>query len=166
MRREPAVAILILSILLFSCSNKYSKLPTSKSSKTEEDKILFIAYEITRDSVSGKITANILYQRTADGSIKPGSIENAPFNAGNWTITAGNLKEPLETLIVENPLHQQLEYVGSNGALQIKEVWLPRAELAIRMNYTKAMRTIDIAEIGNDKNNRIIFSHAIEPIDQ
>jgi hypothetical protein len=139
---------------------------SSPKAKVDEEKILFIAYEITRDSISGKIAANILYQRTADGSIKPGSTENAPFNAGNWTITAGNQKEPLETLIVENPLHQKLEYVGSDGALQMKEVWLPRAELAIRMNYTKAMRTIDIAEISNDKNNRIIFSHAIEPNDQ
>lgn len=166
MRREPVVAILILFSLLLSCSTKYSKLPGSQTSKTEEEKILFIAYEITRDSISGKIAANILYQRTADGSIKPGSTENAPLNGGNWIITAGNLKEPLETLVVENPLHQKLEYVGSDGALQIKEVWLPRAELAIRMKYTKAMRTIDIAEISNDKNNRIIFSHSIEPNDQ
>src|SRR5689334_521789 len=166
MRREPAVAILILFSFFLSCSTKYSQSPTSKTSRLEEEKILFIAYEITRDSISGKIAANILYQRTADGSIKPGSNENAPFNAGNWTITAGNQKEALETLVVENPLHQKLEYVASDGALQIKDVWLPRAELAIRMNYSKAMRTINIAEIGNDKNNRTIFSHAIEPNDQ
>jgi hypothetical protein len=139
---------------------------STPKAKADEEKILFIAYEITRDSISGKIAANIIYQRTTDGSIKPGSTENAPYNAGNWTITAGNQKEPLATLIVENPLHQKLEYIGSDGALQMKEVWLPRAELAIRMNYTKAMRTIDIAEISNDKNNRIIFSHAIEPNDQ
>lgn len=166
MRREPAVVILFLLSLLLSCSTKYSKLPASKSSKAEEEKILFLAYEITRDSLSGKIAANILYQRIAEGSIKPGSTENAPFNTGNWTITAGNQKEPIETLVVENPLHQKLEYVGSDGTLQIKDVWLPRAELAIRMNYTRAMRTIDIAEISNDKNIRIIFSHAIEPNDQ
>ena len=166
MRREPVAALLILFSFFLSCSTKYSKLPVSKTSKAEEEKILFIAYEITRDSVSGKIAASILYQRTADGSIKPGSLENAPFNAGNWAITVGNPKEPLQTLIVENPLHQKLEYVGSDGALQIKEVWLSRAELAIRMNYSKAMRTIDITEISSDKNNRIIFSHAIEPTDQ
>jgi len=166
MRREPVVAILILFSLLLSCSTKYPKSPTSKTSKAEEEKILFIAYEITRDSISGKIAAKILYQRTAVGSIKPGSIESAPLNGGNWAITAGNQKEPLETIIVENPLHRKLEYVGNDGALQTKEVWLPRAELAIRMNYSRAMKTIDIAEISNDKNNRIIFSHAIEPIDQ
>jgi hypothetical protein len=165
MRRVPVAVILFLSGLLLSCSSKVVRISSPKP-KADEEKILFIAYEITRDSISGKIAANILYQRTADGSIKPGSAENAPFNAGNWTITAGNQKEPLETLIIENPLHQKLEYVGSDGALQMKEVWLPRAELAIRMNYTKAMRTIDIAEISNDKNNRIIFSHAIEPNDQ
>jgi hypothetical protein len=165
MRRVPVVVIVFLSGLLLSCSSKVVRM-SSPTAKADEEKILFIAYEITRDSISGKITANILYQRTADGSIKPGSAENAPFNTGNWTITAGNQKEPLETLIVENPLHQKLEYVGSDGALQMKEVWLPRAELAIRMNYKKAMRTIDIAEISNDKNNRIIFSHAIEPNDQ
>src|SRR5262245_49901328 len=106
MLREPAVAIFILFSLLLSCSTKYSQSPTFKSSKIEEEKILFIAYELTRDSISGKIAANILYQRTADGSIKPGSTENAPSNAGNWTITAGNQREPLETLIIENPLHQ------------------------------------------------------------
>ena len=166
MRREPVVAILILFSFFLSCSTKYSKLPNSSTSKTEEEKILFIAYEITRDSSSGKIAASILYQRIADGSIKPGSTEIAPNNTGNWIITAGNQKESLQTLIVENPLHQKLEYVGSDGALQIKEVWLPRAELAIRLNYSRAMRTIEIAEINNDKNNRIIFSHAIEPIDQ
>ena len=167
MRREPVVVILILFSLLLSCSTKYSKLPPSKTSKTEEEKILFIAYEITRDSISGKIAANILYQRTVEGSIKPGSTEIAPLNTGNWIISAGSPEGPLETLIVENPLHQKLEYVGNNGALQTKDVWLPRAELAIRMNYKKAMRTIDITEISSDKNNRTaIFSHAIEPNDQ
>lgn len=165
MRREPVVVILFLFSLLLSCSSKVVRMSTPKA-KVDEEKILFIAYEITRDSISGKISANILYQRTVDGSIKPGSAENAPLNAGNWTITAGNQKEPIETLIVENPLHQKLEYVGSNGALQMKDVWLPRAELAIRMNYSKAMRTIEVAEISSDKNNRIIFSHAIEPTDQ
>jgi len=69
MRREPVVAILILFSLLLSCSTKYPKSPTSKTSKAEEEKILFIAYEITRDSISGKIAAKILYQRTAVGSI-------------------------------------------------------------------------------------------------
>ena len=89
MRREPVVVILFLFSLLLSCSSKVVRMSTPKT-KVDEEKILFIAYEIIRDSISGKIAANILYQRTADGSIKPGSTENAPFNAGNWTITAGN----------------------------------------------------------------------------
>lgn len=161
MRREPVVVLLFLFSLLLSCSSKVVKMSTPKA-QVDEEKILFIAYEITRDSLSGKITANILYQRTADGNIKPGSMENAPPVAGNWTITAGNQKEPIETLIVENPLHQRLEYVGSDGALQMKDVWLSRAELAFRINYSSAMTTINIAEISNDKNNHIIFSHTIE----
>jgi hypothetical protein len=165
MRRVTAFTILLLFCLQFSCSTTKNVSPVA--SKPEEEKILFIAYEVLRDSITGKISTNILYQRTVQGSIKPGSVENASANEGNWTITASNTKDlAMETLVIENPLHQKQEYVTSNGALQMKELWLPRAELAIRMNYIRGMSTIEIAEITNNKNNRIIFSHAIEPNDQ
>src|SRR5687767_3274421 len=159
MPRVPVLAILLLFYLLLSCSTTKQISPVA--TRPEEEKILFIAYEVLRDSITGKISTNILYQRTVDGSIKPGSLENAPASEGNWTIRVSNTKDlALESLVVENPLHQKQEYVNSNGALQMKELWLPRAELAIRMNYIKGMSTIEIAEITNNKNNRIIFSHA------
>lgn len=165
MHRVPAFAIVFSFCLFFSCSTTKNTSPVA--SKPEEEKILFIAYEVLRDSLTGKISTSILYQRTVEGAIKPGSVENAPTNEGNWIIKVGNTKDlALETLVIENPLHQKREYVSSNGALQMQELWLPRAELAIRMNYSKAMSNIEIAEITNNKNNRIIFSHAIEPNDQ
>ena len=165
MPRVPVFAILLLFYLLLSCSTTKQVSPVA--GKPEEEKILFIAYEVLRDSITGKISTNILYQRVVGGSIKPGSVENAPVNEGNWTIRVSNTKDfALENLVVENPLHQKQEYVNSNGALQMKELWLPRAELAIRMNYIKEMSTIEIAEITSNKNNRIIFSHAIDPNDQ
>lgn len=160
-----AFTISLFFSLLLSCST--TKNINSKTSKADEEKILFIAYEVLRDSLSGNIKANILYQRVVEGSIKPGSVENAPATAGNWAIKASNVKGiALETLVAENPLHQKLEYVGNDGALQMKEVWSPRAELSIRMNYVKGMSAIEIAEISNNRNNRIIFSHAIELNDQ
>jgi hypothetical protein len=165
MHRVTAFAIVFSFCLFLSCST--TKKVSPLTSKPEEEKILFIAYEVLRDSLTGKISTNILYQRTVEGSIKPGSVENAPANEGNWTIRASNTKDlALETLVIENPLYQKREYVSSNGVLQMKELWLPRAELAIRMNYSKGMSNIEIAEITNNKNNRIIFSHAIEPNDQ
>lgn len=165
MYRVPVFAIVISFCLFLSCSTTKKVNPVA--SKPEEEKILFIAYEVLRDSLTGQISTNILYQRTVEGSIKPGSVENAPAHEGNWTIKVSNSNNlALETLVIQNPLHEQREYVGTNGALQMKELWLPRAEFAIRMNYSFGMSKIEIAEITHNKNNRIIFSHAIEPNDQ
>ncbi|HEV7779758.1 MAG TPA: hypothetical protein VGO58_00750 [Chitinophagaceae bacterium] len=156
----------ILSITVLTLLSCHSKINPADSGIAPE-KILFVAYEVTRDSVSQKVATKILYQKTTDGQIKPGSIENAGNEAGNWQISLLDKKNNLvDRITVENPLHKKLEYVLADGTMGIKEVWLSRAELAFRFNYKKEMTKVLITEIDPDKNNHTIFNHSILLADQ
>ncbi|MEO5564458.1 MAG: hypothetical protein ABIR18_13510 [Chitinophagaceae bacterium] len=132
------------------------------ANETNPGKILFLAYEVTRDSVSGKISTKILYQKTTNGSVKEGSIENATDDTGNWQVAITNNKNvAIQSVTLENPLHKKLEYVGADGKLGMKDVWLKRAEVTVRMNYKKEMEKVSLLEIGTDKKNQTIFTHSI-----
>lgn len=128
------------------------------------NKILFLAYEVTRDSLSGRISTRILYQRLAEGTVKPGSLPAAEAINGNWQIDITGIKDNLlESIILENPLHKHMEYVAADGGLGTRQVWLSRDEVVIRTNYKKGMHTVELREITDDKKNRIIFTHSITP---
>jgi hypothetical protein len=155
--------LFLICLLSFACTHKSAPI----ASEPNPEKILFLAYEVTRDSASGKITTKIIYQKTVNGTVKPGSIENAANIAGNWKINVSDIKDfMVESLVIENPLHKKVEYVGEDGKLQRKDIWLNRGEIAVRLNYQKRMTLVSIDEIGDAKSNRVIFSHAIKPTDQ
>jgi len=150
---------------LTSCHHKIA--PVGTTTVASAERILFLAYEVTRDSVSGKISAKILYQKKATGIVKPNSIERAANELGNWRVIVTDRKDkPVESLLIENPFHRKLEYVGTDGKLSIKEVWLSRAEIAVRLNYKINMTKVVLQEIRQHKKNYTIFKHNLVPADQ
>jgi hypothetical protein len=141
--------------------------PVVTTTGSSSENILFLAYEVTRDSVSGKISTRILYQKKVAGLVKPNSMENTAAEPGNWRIMLTDKKDkPVESVLIENPLHKRLEYIGADGKLAMKEIWLKRAEVAIRLNYKKNMTKAVVQEIRQDKKNYTIFKHSLLPTEK
>jgi hypothetical protein len=159
MFRNTFITIAIVTVLN-SCQHKIGSVGTT--TVPSQDSILFLAYEVKKDSVSGKISLDILFQKKTAGLVKPNSMDNASSEPGNWRITAKDKKDKsVQTLLLENPLHKKLEYVDANGNMAIKDVWLNRTELTVRMNYKMNMHKIVIQEMVPDNKNTSIFSHSI-----
>jgi hypothetical protein len=156
--------ILLTCSIYFTLNSCHPKtIPAGNENNQQEvlsGKILFLAYEVIKDSVSGNISTKILYQKLAEGFVKPGTILQAEPTPGNWQVIIAGSRDS-ETIFIENPLHKHMEYVGADGALGTREVWLSRAEIVVRTNYKKSMARVELQEIGTNKKNRTIFTHSI-----
>lgn len=131
-----AVLLLCMGNFSISCSVSKNTADLSDSGSKPEDtpRILFLNYEITRDSVNSTYTARLINMMRADGSLKENRTPLYKPVTGDLEIQVLNANQQvLTTLYIANPLDKSVEFVNDAGELQQKMISLETAQFSVRM---------------------------------
>jgi len=126
-------------------------------------RILFLNYEITRDSLNSAYTAQLINTVVANGSLKydrtppiqpiTGDLELQVLDAAQQIIT---------TLYISNPLDKSVEFVNDSGELQQKMISLETAQFSVRLQVEPGASSAILKRItGPDPENIILLKTSI-----
>jgi hypothetical protein len=123
-----ALLMLCSACILFSCvGTSRTGHPVSEESLSEETpRLLFLTYEITRNTADSSWSAHLVNRVVASGSLKkdPGSLTRAG-------------KGDLELQVLD----RRVEYVNDTGRLEQKTVSLDSAQFSFRLQVDPGART-------------------------
>lgn len=152
--------IQILFLLpFFSCNNKqFPSVSSTTSNAIEPAQILYLTLEALTDTLTNIIQVKIIQQTVVNGTLKPQSILQANPQAGNWKISMFTEKDKqISSVIITDPLINELEFSDESGKFKRKTVKLTRAEIPLRFNYSKTIKKIKVEKSGTEEALQTLF---------
>jgi len=155
-----ALLLLIMVFILVSCNppkNAYSS-DIQESNAKETSKILFLDYQLKRDSATATYDAQLINM-----IIKEGSIKEYQQHAGQAEI------DDLELLVLDrnqqiishrhipNPLDKSVEYVNDARQLEQKMIHLDSAQFSVRLQIEPGASSILLNRIKGDNNEETLL---------
>lgn len=137
---------------LVSCSKvSHHYTPTKSSFTKTETNTLFMGFSIEDDSLKQKALVTLLFKKEVEGSAK--NLTGAPSISEDKLIFTQLTRnqEVVEATEVEHPLIRELEYMDSQGRLEMGKAFLGQAEFFVRLLVTRATAFIQIDEFRNGK---------------
>ena len=162
-RKNPGFSALLLLIMvsfMVSCNppkNAYSS-DIQESNAKETSKILFLDYQLKRDSATATYDAQLINM-----IIKEGSIKEYQQHAGQAEI------DDLELLVLDrnqqiishrhipNPLDKSVEYVNDARQLEQKMIHLDSAQFSVRLQIEPGASSILLNRIKGDNNEETLL---------
>lgn len=145
-----------MSVFLLSCKSTkkiQATQPKTQAQNTEQtDSILFLTFNIYKDSLSGQTSVTLINSIKNAGKLK--STENAEIFGNHLSLYLFNNDKIYDSVLVTHPLYKQIEYPGDNGQLSSKDISLDKAEFFIRIqshNY----KTVKIYEYLNGRKTSL-----------
>lgn len=162
----PALLLLIMISIMMSCNparHTYNS-DSQKSMAGETSRILFLDYQITRDSISKTYDAQLVSMIIKDGTIKN--------NQNNIGIAE---KDDLEVLVLDrnqqimthhhipNPLDKSVEYVNDAGQFERKMIHLDSTQFSIRLQVESEASSILLNRYtGNNNEGTLLLKTQIQ----
>jgi hypothetical protein len=144
--RIQIIAILLLSILLLSCSTARRIEPDQTNLQNrDQDLIGFLVFKIRKDSVRGKDVIELVSKTQSDGKIKGNSPASTDFE-DYLTIEVFKQNKLINVTFIEHPLYKHVEYVDEQGNLSTKYIELDQAEFFVRLQMKGNSNKIRISE--------------------
>ena len=141
------------SLQTSSVSNSGSALPT-KSIKAE-NAIVYLFFTIEKNA-NGNELIKLTETKTAEGTIKKGSIINKEDLPGNISISfLGKDGNILSEQIIEDPLHPMME-IYEDGNISKEKMNLPKAEFSIRFNQDGTISSVLLEKINTESKTKLI----------
>ena len=151
---------IIMGCFLVSCNVAKNTSSTSSNESTEEDspRILFLNYEISRDSIESVYTARLINKVLAKGSLKNERTPPIQVVAGDLELQVLDMEQHvMTTLYISNPLDKSVEFVNDTGELQHKMISLETAQFSIRLQAEPGASTCILKRITGPNSERTIL---------
>ena len=149
-----AICLLVSSCDTQSSSSQYST-TTAASTKVVENAILYLFFEIEKDS-NGLEKVTLTNTKTTEGFLKNGSIVNKPSTPGNLVISLlGKNGAVVEERIIEDPLNPLLEVYAEEG-LSKNKLQLTKGQFSVRFNQKGEISSVKIEKITPNSKNTLI----------
>ncbi|MEA3463191.1 MAG: hypothetical protein U9R49_15005 [Bacteroidota bacterium] len=137
--------LLILLSILISCNpprNTYSSDP-DKNKAAETSRILFLNYQLTRDSTLTNYNAHLINMIIREGKIKDvrERADHAEKDDLELLVLDRN-QQPMTRRRIPNPLDRSVEYVNDAGQLEYKMIHLDSAQFSIRLQIEPGASSI------------------------
>lgn len=148
----------ILSICLIcwqSCSVTHSNARTKieKDSTSFTPKIIFLNYSVKPAKSIGTLEILLINKIITEGKLKVNNAQPEIPKPGDLKcITLDNQMNPLDSIIVSDPLNVTVESVDDNNALFKKEILKDSAQFSIRLQLTDKIHAIGIKKSTNSGN--------------
>ena len=160
----PALLLLIMISILMSCNpakHTYSSDPVGTKATP---KILFLNYQISRDSTKTNYSAQLINTILKDGTIKVDQQHNeqAEINDLELLVLDRN-QQIISHRYIPNPLDKSVEYVNNAGQFERKMIHLDSAQFSIRLQIEPGASSILLNRfIGDDNEGTLLLNTQIQ----
>jgi len=142
------VSLVILSLLIFfnlSCGTKKNLSQEDVSLQTQP-KLIFLNYTISKNE-DGHKQITFLNKIITDGKLKNNNYSKSGFIGDLICTQLDEYENPLQNIIVKNPLSQVIEFVNDSLNFEKKQVNLKNNELSLRLQLHSKTKSILLSEI-------------------
>jgi hypothetical protein len=164
----------LIPICLFCLLGSISCIVIHLGGRTEpsEDKaiqtpqIIFLNYSIKLDKSKQEPEIQLINIITAEGKLKKNSSDQEIPKPGDLKcITLNNNLEPIDSMIISDPLNITVESIDGNNSLFKKEIARDSAQFSIRLQLTKEIQSIAIKKNSNsdNQNTYLLITKIKEP---
>jgi hypothetical protein len=148
---------LFLPVVFFCCK---SLQPANISTQTGA-RILFLAYELEKDSGREEVQTKILDQKLAEGVLRK-EEHDAEMKEEDVAVRLLDKKGALIlSRVFRDPFYRKVEWNDGTGKLSSKMVYQKKAEIRLREMYSGEMVTVQIDRMDASGKMRRVFSHSI-----
>ena len=168
-RKNPGFSTLLLLIMvsfMVSCNpskNTYSSDPQGSKAR-ETSRILFLNYQISRDSTKTNYSAQLINTILKDGTIKVDQQHNgqAEIDDLELLVLDGN-QHTMTHRYIPNPLDKSVEYVNDAGQFERLMIHLDSAQFSIRLQIEPGASSILLNRfIGDDNEGTLLLNTQIQ----
>jgi|GEM_PF-1925875 len=150
------IPILFISLMGWqSCTVSHSntKAVANRDGTTDTPKIIFLNYSIKQDKSKGSLEILLISKKITEGKLKVNITgPEIPKPGDLKCITLDNHLDPVDSIIVPDPLNVTVESVSENNALFKKEVSKDSAQFSIRLQLTEKIYAIGVKKSTNSEN--------------
>ena len=132
----PAFLLLCMGCMLLSCnvSRHASPAPSPVNNAGDSPRILFLNFEISRDTVNATYTAHLINAAEAKGSVKIVATPPLQPEKGDLALEVLDADQGImKTIYITNPLDKPMEFVNDARELEYKMISLDTAEFSVRL---------------------------------
>lgn len=143
------------SLVLLACRGTHTstRTVTNSESATRTSQIIFLNYSIKLDKSKGEYEINLINKIIAEGKLKTISFAPDIRKPGDLECVAlDNNLEPVDSIIISDPLNITVESVDENNAYFRKEISLDSAQFSVRMQLNIRTDAIAIKKNANSKS--------------
>jgi len=135
------------SLVLLACRGTHTstRTVTNSESATKTSQIIFLNYSIKLDKSKGEYEIKLINKIIAEGKLK--TISSAPEirKPGDLEcIALDNNLEPIDSILISDPLNITVESVDENNALYKKEIARDSAQFSVRMQLNENIHAFGI----------------------
>lgn len=115
--------------------------------------IIYLNYSVKPDKLNGTLQILLINKVVSEGRLKGNNARQEIPKPGDLNcITLDNNMNPVDTIIVPDPLNITVESVGENNSLFKKEVVRDSAQFTLRLQQTEKIYAIGIKKSTNSDN--------------
>jgi len=158
-----ALLLLIMISILVSCNpakHTYSSDPVNTKATP---KILFLNYQISRDSTKTNYSAQLINIILNDGSIKEDQQHKGQPEIDDLELLVLDLNQQIIShRYIPNPLDKSVEYVNDAGQFERLMIHLDSAQFSVRLQIEPGASSILLNRfIGNETEARLLLKTPI-----
>jgi len=162
----PALLLLILLSILIACNppkNTQSS-DSQKNNGAETSRILFLNYQLTRDSTRANYSAQLINMIIREGTIKDLMKEVDQTKEDDLEVLVLDRNQQTMThRYIPNPLDKSVEFVNDAGQLEYKMIHLDSTQFSIRLQIEPGAGSILLNRfLGKDNEGTLLLKTQIQ----
>ena len=143
MKSESITLLCLLVACCFSCNPPKNTYSSDAVKAKATPKILFLNYQLSRDSTKTNYSAQLINMILKDGSIKEDQHQHGQAEIDDLEILVLDQNEQtISHHDIPNPLDKTVEYVNDAGQFERKMIHLDSAQFSIRLQIEPGASSI------------------------
>lgn len=131
------------------------------SARTADARLLFLGYQLQKDTLTGRITTTLVQRFIANGKTQPALPVQAP-SPGDVLICLLDAKGKLVAQVVQpNPFIKKVEGVSETGVLGYTQFAVSHTALLLRIGYEPRMKSVALFLMDTQHTKQPFFSHPL-----
>ena len=134
----------------------------NKNNAEESPSILFLDYQVSRDSTKSFYDAQLINMTMVKGTIKDSQTNSARAEKDDLELLVlDNKHQTISQHLIPNPLDRSVEYVNDAGQFERKMIHLDSAQFSVRLQIESSARSIVLNRIHGEEQEATILLKTI-----
>lgn len=158
--------IILFMVSAMSCNPSKNTISSDQNENNSEEKsrILFLNYQLTRDSSQSNYNAQLINMILKNGTIKDSQINTDRAEKDDLELLVlDNKQQTISQRHIPNPLDRSVEYVNEAGQFERRMIHLDSAQFSVRLQIESIASSIVLKRIhGEEKEGTILLKTTIK----